>query len=175
MNLIAAQYTLIILGLIAVIDEIYYHYYKEKIHLKKDCKLENKLHLIRQISCAIIFFAVAHLKLTGVYAILMLIFLFFDIVNGFYDVYIEPKSRKSSSGLPAGEYFLHMLLSFISGIFYFNYISHLIEQPNSPSKLLFDSKETPFISSILTFYSLGAILFFFFTVYNLRKKKIKPE
>jgi hypothetical protein len=132
-QILTIKFILIFIGLVGAIDEYIYHFRKVELHKKSECRTENTLHIVRQFSFSAVFFIAASIEVTGIFAILLMVLLSLDIFIGFADVIVEPKSRAKSGGIPGGEYFLHMLLSFALGIFHFNYFSYLTTKTSALS------------------------------------------
>lgn len=84
-------------------------------------RFETVLHVIRGVVYAaqlallpnVRFSGLAYLLLVGVYLV--------DVAVALVDVWIEPKARASRGGLPRGEYFAHVVLSILAGV----YLTHV--------------------------------------------------
>jgi hypothetical protein len=170
-KILIVKVLLIIIGTVGAVDEYFYHYKKAQLLFKPECLTENILHILRQFSFSIIFFLSACVDLHGYFALALMILLVIDIIIGFADVIVEPKSRKQSGGLPAGEYFLHMLLSFSLGIFHFNYISYLLPKiANSSSYALNLEANSPLQIALISM-SMASLFIAIAGIYAITRKK----
>ncbi|MBT4792348.1 MAG: hypothetical protein HON90_12325, partial [Halobacteriovoraceae bacterium] len=102
-----------------------YHFKKHSLYKVKEARLEFKLHITRNFLFFIIYTIVGMVTVTGSFVYFVFALLLLDIFVGFFDVLVEPSSRLSLGGLPGGEYFLHMLLSFLLGMFHLSYFLYL--------------------------------------------------
>lgn len=147
--------TLTILSVTAVVgavDVLYYHWYRFRLFAQERSVAEELTHLLRHLA----FIAGVALLASGSASPLVdraiLAIFAFDFVNSALDVALEPRSRASLGGLPAGEYFVHFLGTFGTGL---AAASYLYERRSLP--LL--APEGVYAWQVTGMLALGAVLF----------------
>lgn len=110
---------LLILGVLAplgALDVIYYHLYRFHLYQRRASAAEELTHLVRHLC----FLAIVALLARGTPSPsvdrVLLALLALDLLNSALDVALEPRSRADLGGLPPGEYLLHFLGTFGSGL-----------------------------------------------------------
>ena len=99
------------------IDTVYYHLYKCRLYEKPDSHREFFTHLTRTVIFFVLVLWVMFVSERARYFLLGLwLLLVFDFINSLADVLLEPHSRQTLGGLSRGEYFIHMLCMFLSGM-----------------------------------------------------------
>ena len=110
-------YLLLVIAHLGIFDVLYFHVYKCKLHLRKECQREVFWHVCRHLIYAVQFVWVANFRFHG-WALLFLAALYFcDIFIAWADVWEENQSRKAQGGMPRGEYFMHVVLSVLVGLY----------------------------------------------------------
>lgn len=111
-----ALLVLCVIAPVGAIDVFYYHLYRFRLFEREASVAEEVTHLVRQ-ACFVAIVALLAMGTpcaTADYALLMLFAV--DLVNSVIDVALEPRSRMALGGLPRGEYVLHFLGTFGSGV-----------------------------------------------------------
>ncbi|MFV8751467.1 hypothetical protein ACNOYE_13060 [Nannocystaceae bacterium ST9] len=137
---------------IAAIDVLYYHIYRFRLYAQDSSVGEQLTHLLRHATIL----AIVALLGSGVrspWADASLLALFaFDLINSAADVWLEPRSRAPLGGLPRGEYFLHFLGIFGTGLATASYLYERTQLPiAAPTGLL--------AVQVAAMLGIGAILF----------------
>jgi hypothetical protein len=113
------SWTLLILCVLAPIgamDVLYYHLYRFRLYSQPHSVAEQATHLVRQ-ACFVLVVAILSQGVSSSKADAVVLFLLgLDLVNSGIDVWLEPRSRAPFGGLPRGEYLLHFLGTFGSGL-----------------------------------------------------------
>ena len=110
-------YLLLIIAHLGVFDVLYFHIYKCRLHLRPECRREVFWHVWRHLIYALQFIWVANFRFHGWALALLAALYFFDIFIAWSDVLEENQSRASQGGLPRGEYFMHIVLSLLVGLY----------------------------------------------------------
>jgi len=111
-----ALLVLCVIAPVGAIDVLYYHLYRFRLFEREASVGEEVTHLVRQ-ACFVAIVALLAMGTPCVAADRALLALFaIDLVNSAIDVALEPRSRTKLGGLPPGEYFLHFLGTFGSGV-----------------------------------------------------------
>jgi hypothetical protein len=162
---------LVVFGSVGAFDEFYYHNHKLKLFSRAQSYRENITHVARVFVYTFLFWGVANYDFHGSSIYIMYAILFCDIVVAFWDILEEPTSRKDIGGLPTGEYLLHMYLSFVLGIFYYNYALELWANRNMPFKIAAKSFNSNLIQYVLSGMAMASLILFIYGVYSLFKFK----
>jgi hypothetical protein len=102
-------------GTIGAIDVLYYHLYRFRLYSQPGCVAEEVTHLLRNaIFLAILL--VCMQPATEPWSRLMFFLFAADMTNSVIDVLLEKKSRADLGGLPSGEYLVHVLSTFGTGV-----------------------------------------------------------
>jgi hypothetical protein len=115
--MMAANYLLLILGILGGTDILLYHSISHGIRGHADSKWELLTHAMRGPTYAILFLLVPTFELHGVFAVGMMILLGVDVGISILDFSLEGRSRELLGGLPSGEYVLHMVMAMLFGAF----------------------------------------------------------
>ena len=129
--------SLLTLGAIGVFDEIYFHQMKGRLVYRKECYVENVLHLIRSFCFSFIFLIFSFVQFQGVFVFLPILLFLTDLIVGVLDIIVEKKSRSFQNGLSSYEYLIHMILSFHLGVLYINLVPYLDKMYRMEDMLLF--------------------------------------
>lgn len=129
--------TLTLLVLVAIapigaIDVLYYHLYRFRLFERSESAAEELTHLVRSV----VFVVAVLLLARGVDETtdrIVLALLVADLVNSALDVWLEPRSRAALGGLPRGEYLLHFLGTFGSGLAAATYLFERTRLPLAPA------------------------------------------
>jgi len=122
---------LAVVGTIGAIDVLYYHLYRFRLYSQPGCVAEEVTHLLRNV----IFIAVLLVCMqpaTEPWARVMFFLFAADMTNSVIDVLLERSSRAALGGLPSGEYLVHILSTFGTGVAVASYTAAL----GSPAPVL---------------------------------------
>lgn len=111
-----ALLVLCVIAPVGAVDVVYYHLYRFRLFEREASVAEEVTHLVRQ-ACFIGIVALLAMGTPCPTADRALLALFAaDLVNSAVDVALETRSRRPLGGLPPGEYVLHFLGTFGSGV-----------------------------------------------------------
>jgi hypothetical protein len=178
-----AFYLLLFVGHLGVFDVIYFHQYRCKLQQRPECQREVFWHTIRHLVYGTQFVIIANLRFHGAALILLALIYAADVIVAWSDVLEETSSRRSQGGLPAGEYFMHVVLSLLIGCYFI-----LVGQAVWPDRLIataivVDPPNAPFAlrvyMSLMGVGALGAFCVDVFKWLSFRKQPavamIQPE
>lgn len=112
-----AFYLLLVIGHLGAFDVLYFHTLRCRLAERPECQREVLWHTVRHLVYALQFLTVANLRLHG-WALLGLGALYAaDVFVAWADVWEEQDSRAPQGGLPRGEYFMHIVLSVLVGLY----------------------------------------------------------
>ncbi|MFY1828208.1 SRPBCC family protein [Myxococcus fulvus] len=112
-----AFYLLLVIGLLGAFDVVYFHHWRGRLHERAECQREVFWHTARHLIYALQFLWVPHVRFQG-WALGTLVVLYaVDVGVAFADVWEEKDSRAPQGGLPRGEYFAHVVLSVLVGLY----------------------------------------------------------
>jgi len=112
-----ASILLAIIGLLGAFDIAYFHWYKCRLSSRPESRLEVWIHVARGVIYALQFAIVPNVRFHGAFYVAFAALFAADIAVAWTDVAIEPASRRSQGGLPRGEYFMHIVLSVLVGVY----------------------------------------------------------
>jgi hypothetical protein len=112
-----AFYLLLLIGHLGAFDVLYFHVYVARLSERPESRREVFWHTLRHLVYAGQFLAVANLRFHGAALLLLLALYVADFVIAWADVWSETESRKTQGGLPRGEYFMHIVLSVLVGMY----------------------------------------------------------
>ena len=106
---------LTIVGTIGAVDVLYYHLYRFRLYSQPGCVAEEITHLLRNLIFVAILL-VCMQPATGWWSRVMFALFAADLGNSVVDVLLERESRAALGGLPSGEYLVHVLSTFGTGV-----------------------------------------------------------
>ena len=106
--IIAATVCLVVFGILAIVDGVYYHDIKYKLYQDKESILEHIYHTIRAVLFTIIMYSLFSRDLGGILLILGILAAGIDMFVLVLDVKEEGRSRNRYGGLSNGEYMNHV-------------------------------------------------------------------
>ena len=110
-------YLLLLIAHLGAFDVVYFHIYKCRLHERPECRREVFWHVCRHLIYALQFVWIANFRFHG-WALLLLAALYAaDVIVAWADVLEETESRRAQGGLPRGEYFMHVALSVLIGLY----------------------------------------------------------
>jgi hypothetical protein len=113
--MVAAFYLLSLVGLIGAYDVLYWHWYRLRLFTVPEARVENLTHAIRALIYGLMTFTVLHVDARGAWWWVYPAVLAFEVLNTFWDVVLEPNSRRKLGGVPPSEYVIHVMLSILTG------------------------------------------------------------
>lgn len=111
-------------GTIGAIDVLYYHLYRFRLWSQPGCVAEEVTHLLRNAIFVAVLLVCMQPSSQG-WATVMFVLFAADLTNSVVDVLIERRSREALGGLPSGEYLVHILSTFGTGIAVASYTAAL--------------------------------------------------
>jgi hypothetical protein len=151
-------YLLLIIAHLGAFDVLYFHIYKCKLHLRPECHREVFWHVCRHLIYAIQFVWVANFRFHG-WALAFLFVLYgADVFIAWADVWEETASRKAQGGLPRGEYFMHVVLSVLVGLYMMATFQAVWGDRNLETAIVFAPPQVPFLLKIYM-TAMGIIAF----------------
>ncbi|WP_394830654.1 SRPBCC family protein [Pendulispora rubella] len=114
--MLTACIVLAIMGAVGAFDMAYFHTYKAQLGKRPESRIEAWVHVVRSFVYAAQFALVPNVRLGGTYYFALVGLFVLDVAVAALDVAIEPASRRSQGGLPAGEYAAHVFLSVLAGV-----------------------------------------------------------
>ncbi len=112
-----AFYLLLAIGLLGAFDVVYFHVWRGRLQERPECQREVLWHTARHLIYALQFLWVSHLRLQGAALALLGVLYAADVFVAWADVWEERDSRAPQGGLPRGEYFMHVVLSVLVGLY----------------------------------------------------------
>lgn len=111
------------LALICVIGAFDIAHFHRRARLPEDTigRFEAGIHLIRGVVYAAQLALLPNVRFSGLAYLLLVALYLVDVAVALVDVWIEPKARAPRGGLPRGEYFAHVVLSILAGV----YLTHV--------------------------------------------------
>jgi hypothetical protein len=106
---------LLLVGLLGAFDVLYFHHYKARVPYDPAKRREAWAHVAKAPVYAALFLVVPNLALSGAALALLAGLVALDVAIAAWDVTTEGDARRSSGGLPAGEYALHLLITLLVG------------------------------------------------------------
>jgi hypothetical protein len=140
---------LIVQGILGGYDVLWNHEWKERLPSRPTAALEQKIHGVRELLYALIFFGLAWYAWKGLFAWMLAAILCVEIGLTAWDFVVEDQTRE----LGANERILHLILSITGGAYLAVLIPHWSVWVGSVSRL--ESVGYGFRSWILTVLALG--------------------
>jgi hypothetical protein len=162
-----AFYLLLIIGHLGIFDVLYFHTYRCDLQRRIECQREVLWHTIRHAIYGAQFIVIANLRFHGWALILLALIYIADVVVAWGDVWEETNSRKSQGGLPAGEYFMHILLSLLVGAYIILVSQSVWVDWFLPTGIVIDPPHVPWIlRTYMTIMGITAWCVFFHDLYR---------
>jgi len=166
-----AFYILLIIGHLGLFDVLYYHNYKCNLHELEHARTEVVIHTARHLIYALQFLYIANFRAYGIWIWLPIFIYLLDIIIALMDIWVEPEARKPQGGLPRGEYFMHIVLSMLVGMYLILVLQQLYLDFELPTNFKYSP---PHVPKVLTFYmtimGMATIVFFIFDSFRLSKR-----
>lgn len=106
-------YLLVFQAILGGFDVLWNHEYQEKLPQQPSAALEQKIHGVRELFYAFVFFGLASFEWHGYWAILLSVLLVIEMILTAWDFIIEDQTRR----LSAVERTTHLILSMNGGAF----------------------------------------------------------
>ncbi|HEX4620223.1 MAG TPA: hypothetical protein VH208_01535 [Myxococcaceae bacterium] len=157
----AAFYLLLVIGNLGAFDVVYFHTWRCKLAQRPESHREVFWHTVRHSIYAMQFLWVANLRFHG-WAIAFVGALYAaDVVVAWSDVWEETGSRKAQGGLPRGEYFMHIVLSVLVGIYMACVAQAIWADRLLPSAVVFQPPPVPWVlRALMTVMGMTAVVVF---------------
>jgi hypothetical protein len=115
--MLTACVLLFVMWVLGAFDIAWFHTHKARLTARPESRLEAWVHVVRGAVYAGQFALVPNVRFGGAWYLAFALLFVVDVVVAVADVAIEPASRRSQGGLPAGEYVMHIVLSVLAGAF----------------------------------------------------------
>ena len=155
----ATFWVLMVVAHLGALDVLIFHAWQGRVPFRKESQTESTLHAIRHIAYGLQFLWLPNLVFHG-WALLLLIPLYvIDLLSAWTDVLVERDSREAVGGLQQGEYFLHIVLSFLVGAYAMSLFHHVPTWWNQPTAITGTSLDIPGWAGLyMTFMGITAVL-----------------
>jgi uncharacterized membrane protein HdeD (DUF308 family) len=107
--IMSATISVLIFGIIGIIDGFYYHLWKFKLHKHSETRFEHWIHTIRAAAFLALLYLLFLNDFGGKYLLIALGIVLLDIVILVIDLVAEKDSRENLGGLPHNEYIVHVI------------------------------------------------------------------
>lgn len=169
-------YLLLIIAHLGAFDVLYFHIYKCKLHLRPECQREVFWHICRHLIYALQFIWVANFRFHGLALVFLFVLYACDVFVAWADVWEENASRKAQGGLPRGEYFMHVALSVLIGIYLMATFQAVWGDRNIETAIVYAPPQIPFVLQIyMTGMGITAFGVFFYDLYKWLSFKPKQS
>lgn len=168
-----ASILLAVIGLLGAFDIAYFHWYKCRLSSRPESRLEVWIHVARGVIYALQFAIVPNVRFHGAFYVAFAALFAADIAVAWTDVAIEPASRRSQGGLPRGEYFMHIVLSVLVGVYLHAIAADSIAWRHLPSGVSIEPVDIPlWLRALLLSMSAGSLLVAAFEAFSLLEKRL---
>jgi hypothetical protein len=120
--LIIASALVTVYTILAIIDGLYLHLWKYRLHTLRKSLYEHKLHTLRAILFPFILYLLFAKNFGGIVLWIGLMLAVTDLIIGAKDIFAEKQSREELGGLSSFEYFLHVCANSI----HFTYLTLIV-------------------------------------------------
>jgi len=138
-----AFYILLVIGHFGFFDVVYYHWYRCRLSQRAECQKEVFWHTVRHLIYGLQFIFIANVRFHGAAMLALVLLYLADIFIAWSDVWEEPQSRKQLGGLPRGEYFMHIVLSLMVGLYLMKVAEATWPEWRLPSAVVVDPPAVP--------------------------------
>ena len=145
-------YLLIFQAILGGFDVLWNHEYQEKLPQKPSAALEQKIHGVRELLYAFVFFALASFEWHGYWAVLLSLVLIIEILLTAWDFIIEDQTRR----LTAVERITHLVLSINGGAYLALLAPQLWGWASESSQLI--NIEYGSLSTLLIFFGFAVLV-----------------
>lgn len=107
--ILSATISVLLFGLIGIIDGFYFHLWKFKLHKHPETRFEHWTHTIRAAAFLALLYLLFLYDFGGTYLLIAVGIVFLDIIVLIIDLIAEGDSREKLGGLPHNEYIVHVI------------------------------------------------------------------
>lgn len=156
--MLAAFSLLLVIGLLGAFDVVYFHGWRGRLQERPECQREVLWHTARHLVYALQFLWVAHLRFHGLALGVLAVLYAADVFIAFADVWEEQRSRAPQGGLPRGEYFMHVVLSVLVGLYLMSIFHAVWPDRLLPTAVRVEPPTVPgVLRGVMTVMGLGAL------------------
>ena len=170
-------YLLLFVAHLGTFDVLYFHLYKCKLNSRPECRREVFWHICRHLIYALQFVWVANFRFHGWALAILGVLYACDIFVAWADVWEETASRKVQGGLPRGEYFMHIVLSVLVGLYMMATFQAVWGDRSLETAIIYAPPQVPLVLRLyMTGMSIIAFGNFTYDLYNwlrFQPKKIE--
>jgi len=105
-----AVLVLVPLAVLAVVDGLWIHLWRLRLHTRPECAREHRLHTARALLFPVVLVLLYGRESTGIVLVSALALAAIDTVLEAWDTFEEPRSREALGGLSRAEALLHVIL-----------------------------------------------------------------
>ncbi|XXF79994.1 SRPBCC family protein [Myxococcaceae bacterium GXIMD 01537] len=168
-----AFYLLLAIGLLGAFDVVYFHVYRCRLRERPECQREVRWHTARHLVYALQFLWVPHLRFHGAALAVLCLLYAADVFVAWADVWEEGDSRAPQGGLPRGEYFMHVVLSLLVGLYLMSVFQAVWPDRLLPAAVRIAPPEVPAVlRSLMTAMGLVALGTF---AMDLRSRRLPSD
>jgi hypothetical protein len=154
----AAFFLLLAIGLLGAFDVVYFHMWRGRLQERAECQREVLWHTVRHLVYGLQFLWVAHLRLHGAALVGLAVLYAADVFVAWADVWEEKASRALQGGLPRGEYFMHVVLSVLVGLYLMSVFHAVWPDRLLPAAVILAPPAVPgALRALMTAMGLGAL------------------
>jgi uncharacterized protein YndB with AHSA1/START domain len=153
-----ALWLLLVIGHIGLLDVVVYHGIRAAVPLRASSQFESRVHAVRHVVYGLQFLWIANIALHGLALLWLLPLYIADMGAAWFDVWIEQDSRKDAGGLERGEYLLHIVLSFLVGMYFLALILGLIPWWSLPTAVVWQSPVNVWVQGYMSLMGVTAVL-----------------
>jgi hypothetical protein len=102
-------------GMVGVMDQLYFHIYRFKLHKLQITFWEHLTHVGKDLTY-LLFFLLMNARATGKWWWLYPCLSIVNVANTMTDATLEPRTRRTLGGIPAGEYRMHCFIFLMDGL-----------------------------------------------------------
>ncbi|WP_437321574.1 SRPBCC family protein [Sorangium sp. So ce385] len=157
--MVTASFLLAVVCLIGAFDIAYFHWHRCRLGERAESRAEVWIHVARGFIYALQLALVPNVQFHGAfYAVFVALFVA-DIGVAMADIAVEPASRRSQGGLPAGEYSMHIVLSVLVGAYLHAIALDSMAWRHQPSAIVYAPADVPgWLRGTLGLMGAGAAL-----------------
>lgn len=167
-----ATISVLLFGIIGIIDGFYYHLWKFKLHKHPETRFEHWTHTIRAAAFLALLYLLFLYDFGGSYLLIAVGVVFLDIVVLVIDLIAEKDSRRNLGGLPHNEYIVHVIANTLH---YVALALILVSKPLSSWELdasITIGREYPRFTELVAFNLIPGVALLVFFHFLLMNKKV---
>lgn len=156
--MLTASLLLLLIGALGAFDVVWFHDKHARLVERAECRREAWVHVARGPVYALQFALLPNVRFHGAWFLALVLLFVVDAAVAALDVLIEPSSRRAQGGLPAGEYFMHVLLSVLVGAMIHASLAAGWTDRTLPTALAYQSDVPGVLRVILGAFAVGVSL-----------------